>query len=90
MSSCVKLRKLSLYFDSNSQQTGFDFKLLSKCISLETLNINGLNEINICGKITDINQLNGLNNLKELSINGDSGWKSKSIKIAGPDNKVFL
>ena len=31
LSSCVKLRKLSLYFDSySSQQTGFDFKLLSK------------------------------------------------------------
>ena len=85
--SCKKIRKLSLNFDSS--QTRFDFKLLNKCTSLETLNLSGLNQIDICGKILNINQLNGLNNLKELSISGKS-YSSAVIKISGSDSKVFI
>lgn len=85
--SCKKIRKLSLNFDSSKIK--FDFKLLNKCTSLETLNLSGLKQIDICGKILDINQLNGLNNLKELSISGKS-YSSTVIKISDSDSKVFI
>ena len=74
--SCVKLKKLSI--DARK----FDFKLLRNCTSLETLTLSHYVEFNINGKILDINQLKGLNNLKELTIN--------NVQIKGIDNTVFL
>ena len=74
--SCVKLKKLSI--DARM----FDFKLLRNCTSLETLTLSHYVELNINGKILDINQLKGLNNLKELTIN--------NVQIKGIDNTVFL
>jgi surface protein len=74
--SCVKLKKLSI------DVRKFDFKLLRNCTSLETLTLSHYVEFNINGKILDINQLKGLNNLKELTIN--------NVQIKGIDNTVFL
>ena len=72
---CVKLKKISI-------DRRFDFKLLRNCTSLETLSISDYVECNINGQILDINQLKGLNNLKELTIN--------NVQIKGIDNKIFL
>jgi hypothetical protein len=73
--SCVKLKKISI-------DNIIDFKLLRNCTSLETLSISDYVECNINGQILDINQLKGLNNLKDLTIN--------NVHIKGIDNKIFL
>ena len=73
--SCVKLKKISI-------DRIIDFKLLRNCTSIETLSLSDYVECNINGQILDINQLKGLNNLKELTIN--------NVQIKGIDNKIFL
>jgi len=72
---CVKLKKISI-------DRKFDFKLLRNCTLIETLSLSNYVECNINGQILDINQLKGLNNLKELTIN--------NVQIKGVDNKIFL
>ena len=74
--SCEKLKKLSI------KARNFDFELIKNCAALETLNLSDDVECNLSGKIIDINQLKGLNNLKYLTID--------NVEIKGIDNKIFF
>ena len=58
------------------------FELLRNCSSLETLNIKGIDNYNIKGKILNINGLNGLPNLKNFSLN--------KVNISALDNSIFI
>ena len=73
--SCKHIKKLSLALEDD-----IDLKVLKNCESLETLDLSGYSKLHLYGKISDIDGLKGLNNLKTLSINQKN---KNSIKISG-------
>ena len=80
LSKCKSLKKLTLEFDKYGQEEmSFDFTLLSNCEFLESFSINGLNDYKIDARILDFNSLNGLKNLKSLSVDKICIENSKSI-----------
>ena len=80
LSKCKSLKKLTLEFDKYGQEEMFfDFTLLSNCEFLESFSINGLNDYKIDARILDFNSLNGLKNLKSLSVDKICIENSKSI-----------
>jgi surface protein len=78
---CKGLKFLILDFNNNNNET-INLECLKNCSLLEKLILNNIGEINIEGKISDINQLNELENLRTLKI--------KDIIISGINDKVFI
>jgi len=79
---CKKIKNLTLSFDQADNGDTNYFELLRNCSSLETLNIKGIDNYNIKGKILNINGLNGLPNLKNFSLN--------KVNISALDNSIFI
>ncbi|MAD11971.1 MAG: hypothetical protein CMC04_04550 [Flavobacteriaceae bacterium] len=78
---CKGLKFLILDFNKN-KETIINLECLRNCSLLEKLILNNIGELNIEGKISDINQLNGLENLRTLKI--------EDIIISGINDKVFI
>ena len=79
---CKGLKFLILDFNNNNNNETINLECLKNCSLLEKLILNNIGEINIEGKISDINQLNELENLRTLKI--------KDIIISGINDKVFI
>ena len=77
---CKGLKFLILDFNNNNET--INLECLKNCSVLEKLILNNIGELNIEGKISDINQLNELENLRTLKI--------KDIVISGINGKVFI
>jgi len=86
ISKCIRLKKLSINFDTNRNdneklEDKLGEKLFENCKNLKEINITGLQQINLKASISDLNGLSGLRNLKKLKID--------NFIINGIDDKVF-
>ena len=81
---CKGLKFLTLDFEYGSKydESIINLECLKNCSFLEQLILNNIGDLNIEGKISDINQLNELENLRTLKI--------KDIIISGINDKVFI
>ena len=87
ISNCLKLKELTINFDSNwkdDKKLGdyLDSKLFENCKNLEFFDVTGIKQINLKANIIDLNGLVGLNKLKTLKVG--------NFIINGIDDKVFI
>jgi hypothetical protein len=73
--SCKQIKELSL-----SLSEDVNLKVLENCESLESLNVTGFSNLHLYGKISDIDGLKGLSNLKTISV--DPSY-NRGFKISG-------
>ena len=76
--SCKQIKELTLKLSED-----LDLQVLKNCESLESLEVLGFSNLHLYGSVSDIDGLEGLSNLKTISIGG--GYRSPSFSISGID-----